>query len=95
LSLCGRGGLNSPQDGLRLRLLFGIAPFFGVCFGVGIAFFSTRPTWLYAEATAVWMWKHVSIAFFRYKNPMKAFQIRLIRAGNQTLLLSSYPPPLI
>jgi hypothetical protein len=36
--------LELPQDGLRLRLLFGIVTFFGVCFGVGKLFFSTRPT---------------------------------------------------
>ena len=48
-----------PQDGLRLRFLFGIAMFFGVCFDVQYSFFSTRDTWLYVEIAFLCVWKHV------------------------------------
>ncbi|MCW4028974.1 MAG: hypothetical protein NWE92_04930 [Candidatus Bathyarchaeota archaeon] len=33
----------APQDGLRKAMLFWVATFFGVCFGVGAAILSTCP----------------------------------------------------
>jgi hypothetical protein len=45
---------------MRGRLLFGVATFFAVCFGVGETFFFTCPAWLYVEAAAVWMWGYIS-----------------------------------
>jgi hypothetical protein len=63
-------------------LLFGEALCFGVCLGVGYGFFSTRPAWLYVEAGAVWMWKHVSFALEKGS------------ANKQRLLLSHNRPPL-
>jgi hypothetical protein len=44
-----------------MRLLFAFALRFGVCFGVGYAFFSTRRSWFHAEAAAMWMWKHMGL----------------------------------
>jgi hypothetical protein len=48
----------APQDCFRVRLLFGFAAFFGVCFGVAVAFLFTRTTWFYVEVAAVWMWRY-------------------------------------
>ncbi len=58
------GVLIPLQDCNRGRLLFGVATFLCVCFGVGYGFFFTRHTWLHVELVAVWMWRHVSSVFF-------------------------------
>jgi hypothetical protein len=47
--------LNSAQDGNWIRLLFGFATFFGVCFGVQYGFFCTRDTWLHVGTGVVSM----------------------------------------
>jgi hypothetical protein len=57
-----------PQEWQRGILLFGFALFFNACCGVAHAIFTTRPTWLHVETTAMWMWKHVSTTFFLHKN---------------------------
>jgi hypothetical protein len=59
--------LGLPQDRLREALLFGVTLLFGVCYGVVYAFSFTCHAWRYVETAAVWMWKHVSTAFF-YRN---------------------------
>ena len=51
----GKTVLEFPHVCSRGRLLFVVATFFCVCFGVGYRFFSTRPTWLHVETVRVWM----------------------------------------
>jgi hypothetical protein len=51
----GVAALEFSQDGLRIALLFAVALFFFVCYGVGYAFFSTRHTWLYVEGANLWV----------------------------------------
>jgi hypothetical protein len=62
-----------PQEWLCLQLLFGFATFFGVCFGVGYKFFSTRHTWGHVGIAAVWMWGHVEfrVEFTRHQPSSK------------------------
>jgi hypothetical protein len=55
--------LAVPQNCNWGRLLFGNAMCFSVCYGVAEEFFFTRPAWLYAQASEVWLWKHVSLVF--------------------------------
>jgi hypothetical protein len=38
--------------------------FFFTRYGVAEGFFSTRPTWLHAQADAVWMCKHATFDYF-------------------------------
>ena len=56
--------LNFIHVCLRRKPLFACATFLCACSGVGLAFFSTRHTWLYVPTATVWMWRHVSVGFF-------------------------------
>jgi hypothetical protein len=56
--------LEFPQDGNWERLLFVFATFLSVARDVADKFFFTRPTWLHAETSAVWLWKHATSDFF-------------------------------
>jgi hypothetical protein len=56
--------LRVPQDGTRSRFCFVFALFFFACYDVAEGFFSTRPTWLHAEAASVWMWRNATPVFF-------------------------------
>jgi hypothetical protein len=47
--------LELPKDCKWGRLLFLVATFFCVCFGVGSAFSSTRGAWFHVEAVSVCM----------------------------------------
>jgi hypothetical protein len=58
ISYVGVAVYGEPQECRWQRLHFGIALFLCACFGVAHEFSSTRPTWLHAEAAAMWMWQH-------------------------------------
>jgi hypothetical protein len=64
---------RAPQEWQRGILLFAVATFFSACFGVVQAISTTRPTWLHAQAATMWMWQHVSAAYFLHKKQQRLF----------------------
>jgi hypothetical protein len=54
-------------------LLFGVAMFFGVCFGVGREVSTTPSTYPHVETAAMWVWKHVEDAL-EYRSGVDDFQ---------------------
>ena len=70
-----------PQDGLLFAFCFLFGLFLCVCWDVGYELFSTRPTWFHVGAVTVWMWRHVSFAFFL--TPKNSQQLVHLRMGKR------------